>query len=69
MARIPTLIHGSMGETEEQELDRTDGTVENDNEVTTWVEYRLKGSDEIVHRSVHVRLKTPVTAEPAIGGF
>ena len=36
-------------------LVRTDGVVDNDNEYTTWVEYRLDG--KIVHRSAHVTVK------------
>jgi hypothetical protein len=36
-------------------LERKDGTFEDDNELTTWVEY-WKG-DELVHRSAHVTLK------------
>jgi len=36
-------------------LERRDGSVDNDNEATTWVEYWLDG--ELVHRSVHVTLK------------
>lgn len=33
------------------------GLIDNDHERTTWVEYRLPGSDRIVHRSAHVTLK------------
>jgi hypothetical protein len=36
-------------------LERRDGSVDNDNEATTWVEYWLDG--ELVHRSAHVTLK------------
>jgi cation transport regulator ChaC len=36
-------------------LEKREGTVDNDNELTTWVEYWLEG--ELVHRSVHVQLK------------
>jgi len=38
-------------------LTKTTGQVDNDNELTNWVEYRLPGSDIIVHRSAHVTLK------------
>jgi hypothetical protein len=37
-------------------LERKDGSVDNDIEFTSWTEYWLDG--EIVHRSVHVTLKT-----------
>lgn len=33
------------------------GFVDNENEHTTWDEYRCRCHDEIVHRSVHVQLK------------
>jgi hypothetical protein len=36
-------------------LEKREGTVDNDNELTTWVEYWLDG--ELVHRSAHVTLK------------
>jgi hypothetical protein len=36
-------------------LEHRTGEVDNDNELTTWTEYWLDG--ELVHRSVHVRLK------------
>jgi hypothetical protein len=43
-------------------LEKREGTVDNDNELTTWVEYWLDG--ELVHRSAHVTLKKM----PPIGG-
>jgi hypothetical protein len=36
-------------------LEKREGTLDNDNELTTWVEYWLEG--ELVHRSAHVTLK------------
>jgi hypothetical protein len=36
-------------------LEKREGTVDNDNEQTSWVEYWLDG--ELVHRSAHVQLK------------
>jgi hypothetical protein len=50
-------------------LDKREGVVDNDNERTTWVEYRLPGQNEIIHRSVHVQLKRSVTVESIAGGF
>lgn len=38
-------------------LVRTNGVLENDHELTTWVEYRYPNSDVIVHRSAHVTVK------------
>jgi hypothetical protein len=56
------LIHilredGIEADVDESLLIKTDGVLDNDNERTTWVEYRFPGSDVIVHRSVHVTLK------------
>lgn len=59
-----TTTHGLM---DEALLVKSEGEVDNDNEHTTWVEYRL--GDEIVHRSVHVRLKRPMVAIAEVGGF
>lgn len=42
---------------EETVLIKTEGVVDDDNEHTTWVEYRFPGSDVVVHRSCHVTLK------------
>jgi hypothetical protein len=42
---------------DESRLVKTEGLVDNENERTTWVEYRFPGSDVIVHRSCHVTLK------------
>ena len=36
-------------------LEKKEGSVDNDDEYTTWVEYWFEG--ELVHRSVHVHLK------------
>ena len=48
-------IHGEM---EESLLEKRDGSVDDENEYTTWVEYWLGG--ELVHRSAHVTLKQVV---------
>jgi hypothetical protein len=48
-------------------LAKTEGVIDNENEYTTWVEYRIK--DEVVHRSAHVSLKTSVFAESNAGSF
>ena len=49
------LITTTKGEMDESLLEKKEGSVDNDNESTTWVEYWLDG--ELVHRSVHVQLK------------
>ena len=54
MALVNT-IHGEM---DVSLLEKKEGTVDNENETTNWVEYWLDG--EIVHRSVDMRLKASV---------
>jgi hypothetical protein len=50
-------------------LVKATGVVDNENERTEWVEYRLPDSDEIVHRSVHVVLKAGIPTESTTGSF
>ena len=59
------LVNTTKGEMDDALLERKEGCVDNDIEYTTWVEYWHEG--ELVHRSVHVRLKTspPLFAEAA----
>lgn len=55
------LITTTKGEMDDSLLEKREGTVDNEDELTTWVEYWLEG--ELVHRSAHVTLKkTPVFA-------
>lgn len=55
------MIFTTKGNMEEALLRKKEGTVDNENELTTWVEYWL--NDELVHRSAHVTLKkSPFTA-------
>ena len=53
------IVTTTYGDMDDSLLDRKDGTFEDDNELTTWVEYWKDG--ELVHRSVHVTLKKPLT--------
>ena len=73
MSLITTILTSTENPTglhEESEFDKSEGSVDNDNEYTTWVEYRVKGTDTIVHRSAHVTLKKPaVFLETAIGSI
>lgn len=62
------LITTTKGEMDETLLEKKEGSVENDNEYTTWVEYWHEG--ELVHRSVHVTLKKmPVFAGAETASF
>lgn len=47
-----TTIYGDM---DEVLLLKKEGNFEDDNEITSWVEYYLDG--ELVHRSAHIYLK------------
>ena len=49
------LVTTTKGDMDESLLEKREGTVDNDNELTSWVEYWLEG--ELVHRSAHVTLK------------
>ena len=49
------LVTTTKGDMDDALLDKREGVVYNDDEHTTWVEYWHAG--ELVHRSVHVRLK------------
>ena len=61
------MITTTKGNMDEALLDKREGQFEDDNESTTWVEYW--DGDEMVHRSVHVHLKTPMISVSEIGGF
>ena len=55
------MITTTKGEMDESLLEKREGSVENDTETTTWVEYWL--GVELVHRSVHMALKRGVFAD------
>jgi hypothetical protein len=50
------LVNTIHGEMDDSLLEKKEGSLDNNNEFTTWTEYWL--NDELVHRSVHVTLKT-----------
>jgi hypothetical protein len=61
MADILVEIDGVRLMMEEDLLVKTDGFLDNDNEHTTWTEWRLDGV--IVKRGAHVTLKRNIAAE------
>ena len=61
---IVTTTRGAM---DDSLLEKREGSVDNDNENTTWVEYWL--ADELVHRSAHVKLKKPMVSISEAGSF
>lgn len=56
------IVTTTKGEMDDSLLEHRTGTIDNDNEFTTWTEYWLDG--ELVHRSAHVTLKK----FPSFGG-
>ena len=50
------LVNTIHGEMDDSLLEKKEGSLDNDIEFTTWTEYWL--DDVLVHRSVHVTLKT-----------
>jgi hypothetical protein len=55
------LVTTTKGEMDDSLLEKREGSLENDTETTSWVEYWLDG--EMVHRSVHMALKRGVFAD------
>ena len=49
------IVTTTKGDMDDSLLEHRAGEIDNDNELTTWVEYWLDG--ELVHRSAHVTLK------------
>lgn len=61
MSEILVEIDGVRQMMEESLLEKTDGELDDENEFTTWTEWRLDG--KIVKRGAHVQLKKNVVAE------
>jgi hypothetical protein len=55
------IVTTTKGEMDDSLLEKREGSVENDTETTSWVEYWLDG--EMVHRSVNMALKRGVFAD------
>ena len=51
------MITTTRGLMDEATLDCKRGTVEDEDRRVDWVEYRMPGEDQIIHRSVHVQVK------------
>ena len=54
------IVATTKGDMDDSLLEMREGSLDNDNETTTWVEYWL--DEELVHRSAHVRLKRAVVS-------
>lgn len=61
------MITTTKGEIHESLLEKREGQVDTDTENTEWVEYWFEG--ELVHRSVHVKLKHAALANGAASSF
>lgn len=62
------LISTTKGDLDESQLEKKEGTLDNEHETTNWVEYWLDG--ELVHRSVHMTLKKfTVTGDAVAASF
>jgi hypothetical protein len=55
------IVNTTKGEMDDSLLEKREGSLDNDTETTSWVEYWLNG--ELVHRSVHMVLKRSVFAD------
>jgi hypothetical protein len=55
------LIFTTKGELDESLLEKKEGSLDNEHEITNWIEYWHEG--ELVHRSVHVTLKKNVFSD------
>jgi hypothetical protein len=61
------LVTTTKGEMDDSLLEKKEGVFEDDNELTTWVEYWL--GSELVHRSAHVTLKRALPIGGEVGTF
>jgi hypothetical protein len=59
MALVNVALPGAteITQMDEADLHKLEGSYENDNEVCRWVQYHLKTTGDLVHRSVHMDLK------------
>jgi len=55
------IVTTTKGEMDDSLLEKREGSLDNNTETTSWVEYWLDG--EMVHRSVHMALKRSVFAD------
>jgi hypothetical protein len=67
MVMIDVLLPGTTEVTQmdETQLLKLEGGFEDDNERTTWVQYHLPATGQLVHRSAHVTLKQVAAAGAA----
>jgi hypothetical protein len=61
------IVTTTNGDMDDSLLEMREGSVDNDNETTTWVEYWM--DEELVHRSAHVRLKKSMVLSAVAASF
>jgi len=61
------MIETTKGQMDESLLEKREGQSDTETETIEWVEYWLEG--ELVHRSVHVKLKHAAVASGAATSF
>jgi hypothetical protein len=61
------IVTTTKGDMDDSLLEKREGSIDNDNETTNWVEYWLE--DELVHRSVHMVLKKTVSLVGEVGNL
>jgi hypothetical protein len=61
------IVTTTKGDMDDSLLKKREGTIDNDNELTTWVEYWL--DEELVHRSAHVTMKKTATLTSSVASF
>ena len=61
------MIETTKGQMDESLLEKREGQSDTETETTEWVEYWLEG--ELVHRSVHIKLKHAAIADGAASSF
>lgn len=61
------MIETTKGQMDESLLEKREGQSDTVTETTEWIEYWLEG--ELVHRSVHVKLKHAAVANGAASSF
>ena len=62
------IVTTTKGDMDDSLLEKQEGSIDNENELTMWTEYWLDG--ELVHRSAHVTLKQmPVFAGGETASF
>lgn len=64
---VDVLLPGAAEVTQMDDSDllKIEGGFENENEIATWVQYHLRATGEMVHRSAHVHLKKAIFGEGA----